>query len=54
MILGQFSPLKPDMETLQHSLFFPQTIFLQFQFAAKQDNPIKTQNVTDDTGSEIF
>lgn len=33
------------METFTAFLIFPQTIFLQFKFAPKRDNPIKTQDV---------
>lgn len=45
MIWGQFFPLKSDMETFTAFLISPQTIFLQFKFAPKQDNPIKTQDI---------
>lgn len=50
MILGQFFffflSLKSDMETFTAFLVSPQTIFLQLKLVLRQDNPIKTQDVT--------
>lgn len=49
MIQGQFffPSLKSDMETFTAFLAFPQTIFLQLNFAPKQVNSVKTLDSRD-------